>query len=403
MKHPIAFSPPDMGEQEIAAVTEVIRSGWITTGPKTKEFERRLSEYCGTARTACLGSATAALELTLRLLGIGPGDEVITSAYTYTASASVICHVGATPVLVDTAPGSYEMDLEQIKTAITPHTKAIIPVDIAGIMCDYDGILGISRETAGQFSPSQNPIQRALGRIAVIADAAHSIGAYRGGRRSGQAADFSCFSFHAVKNLTTGEGGAATWNSVPGIPNEEIYRQYMLLSLHGQSKDALEKARGGSWEYDILFPAYKCNMTDIQAAIGLVQLSRYPALLQRRKKLFSIYQQELAGAPISLLPHVGDGYCSSHHLCLTNLMGLGEKQRNEVIRRMAEQGIAVNVHYKPLPLLTAYRNLGFCIQDYPNAMKQYQTELTLPLHTLLSDEDVQELSQVLKDILYNIK
>ncbi len=399
MKHPIAFSPPDIGEQEIAAVSEVLRSGWITTGPKTKEFERRLSEYCGTGRTACLGSATAALELTLRLLGIGPGDEVITSAYTYTASASVICHVGATPILVDTAPDSYEMDLEQLKAAVTPRTKAVIPVDIAGVMCDYTRILRISRETAGRFSPSKNPVQQALGRIAVIADAAHSLGAWRDGKRSGQAADFSCFSFHAVKNLTTGEGGAATWNPVPSIPDGEIYRQYMLLSLHGQSKDALEKAIGGSWEYDILSPAYKCNMTDIQAAIGLVQLSRYPQLLARRRKLFACYREGLSDAPISLLEHVGDGYCSSHHLCLTSLSGITEEQRNEVIRRLAEQGIAANVHYKPLPLLTAYRNLGFCADDYPNAVKQYQKELTLPLHTLLRIEDVQEITQILKEIL----
>ncbi len=403
MKHSIAFSPPDIGEQEIAAVSEVLRSGWITTGPKTKEFERCLSEYCGTNRTACLGSATAALELTLRLLGIGPGDEVITSAYTYTASASVICHVGAVPVLVDTAPDSYEMDLEQLKAAVTPRTKAIIPVDIAGVMCDYTRILCISRETAAWFSPSGNPVQRALGRIAVIADAAHSLGAYRDGKRSGQAADFPCFSFHAVKNLTTGEGGAATWNSVPGIMDEEIYQQYMLLSLHGQSKDALEKARGGSWEYDILFPAYKCNMTDIQAAIGLVQLSRYPQLLARRKELFARYREELSGAPISLLQHVGNGYCSSHHLCLTSLSGFTEEQRNKAIRRLAEHGIAANVHYKPLPLLTAYRKLGFCADDYPNAVKQYQKELTLPLHTLLRTEDVIEIAQTLKEILMQIK
>ncbi len=399
MNHSIPFSPPDIGEEEIAAVSEVLRSGWITTGPKTKEFERQLSQFCGTPRTACLGSATAALELTLRLLGIGPGDEVITTAYTYTASASVICHVGATPVFVDVAPGSYLIDEERLQSAITPRTKAIIPVDIAGVMCHYDQILTICREMAAQFSPSKNPLQQAMGRIAIIADAAHSLGAYRNSKRSGQAADFSCFSFHAVKNLTTGEGGAVTWNSIPGISDEEIYRQYQLLSLHGQSKDAFAKLQGESWEYDILSPAYKCNMTDIQAAIGLVQLSRYPKLLERRKELFSLYQQELSDAQIVLFQHHGDGFCSSHHLCLTNLPRLKENQRNRVIQRLAEQGISSNVHYKPLPMLTAYRSLGFSIEDYPNAQKQYQGELTLPLHTLLSNEDVHEIAQALKKIL----
>lgn len=399
MNHSIPFSPPDIGEEEIAAVSEVLRSGWITTGPKTKEFERQLSQFCGTSRTACLGSATAALELTLRLLGIGPGDEVITTAYTYTASASVICHVGATPVFVDVAPGSYLIDEERLQSAITPRTKAIIPVDIAGVMCHYDQILTICREMAAKFSPSKNPLQQAMGRIAIIADAAHSLGAYRNSKHSGQAADFSCFSFHAVKNLTTGEGGAVTWNSIPGISDEEIYRQYQLLSLHGQSKDAFAKLQGGSWEYDILSPAYKCNMTDIQAAIGLVQLSRYPKLLERRKELFSLYQQELSDAPIVLFQHHGDDFCSSHHLCLTNLPRLKENQRNRVIQRLAEQGISSNVHYKPLPMLTAYRNLGFSIEDYPNAQKQYQGELTLPLHTLLSNEDVHEIAQALKKIL----
>lgn len=399
MGRSIAFSPPDIGEAEIAAVAEVLRSGWITTGPETKQFERQLASYCGVSRAACLGSATAALELTLRVLGIGPGDEVITSAYTYTASASVICHVGATPVLVDTSPGSYEMDYDRLANAITEKTKAVIPVDIAGVMCDYGRIYEIIRERTALFNPSENPIQRALGRVAVLADAAHSLGAHRAGNRSGQAADFTCFSFHAVKNLTTGEGGAAVWGPVPGIPEEEIYRQYMLLSLHGQSKDALEKTKGGSWEYDILFPAYKCNMTDIQAAIGMTQLSRYPALLARRKELFALYQQELADAPVSLLVHQGVDFCSSHHLCLTRLEGLGEGERNEVIRKLAERGIASNVHYKPLPLLTAYRSLGFSIEAFPNALAQYQNELTLPLHTLLSDEDVYYITQELKNIL----
>ena len=399
MGRSIAFSPPDIGEAEIAAVAEVLRSGWITTGPKTKQFERRLASYCGVPRAACLGSATAALELTLRVLGIGPGDEVITSAYTYTASASVICHVGATPVLVDTAPGSYGMDYDRLAAAITEKTKAVIPVDIAGVMCDYGRIYEIIRERTGLFNPSENPIQRALGRVAVLADAAHSLGAYRAGNRSGQAADFTCFSFHAVKNLTTGEGGAAVWGPVPGVPEEEIYRQYMLLSLHGQSRDAFAKTRGGSWEYDILFPAYKCNMTDIQAAIGMIQLSRYPALLERRKELFTLYQQELADAPVSLLVHQGMDFCSSHHLCLTRLEGLGEGERNEVIRKLADRGIASNVHYKPLPLLTAYRSLGFSIEAFPNALAQYQNELTLPLHTLLSDEDVYYITQELKNIL----
>lgn len=399
MERRIAFSPPDIGEAEIDAVAGVLRSGWITTGPKTKLFEQSLADFCGMPRAACLSSATAALEMTLRLLGIGPGDEVITSAYTYTASASVICHVGAAPVLVDTAPGSYEMDYDRMEAAITRRTKAVIPVDIAGVMCDYDRIYAAVCSQRDLFSPGEAPVLRALGRVAVIADAAHSLGAVRNGKRSGQAADFTCFSFHAVKNLTTGEGGAALWNPVDGISDEEIYRQYMLLSLHGQSKDALAKAQGGSWEYDILSPAYKCNMTDIQAALGLVQLSRYPELLARRRELFSFYQQELEGAPIALLPHQGENFCSSHHLCLTRLPGCGEERRNEIIRALAQRGIAANVHYKPLPLLTAYRSLGFSIKDFPNARAQYQNELTLPLHTLLTQEDVQYVSQQLTEIL----
>lgn len=384
----IPFSPPDITEEEIAAAADALRSGWITTGPRTKRFEEEIAAHCGADRAACLNSATAALELTLRLLGIGLGDEVITSAYTYTASASVICHVGATPVLVDTAPGSFQMDYDRLEAAITPRTKAIIPVDVGGVPCDYERIYAIVRAKQNLFTPN-NPLAEQIGRIAIVADAAHSFGSSRQGRPSGAIADFTCFSFHAVKNLTTGEGGAAAFSSTDGKDIDEIYKQYMLLSLHGQSKDALAKTQLGAWEYDILSPAYKCNMTDIMAAIGSVQLARYPELLARRQAIIERYDNAFSGSGVLPLQHFTSEYTSNGHLYLTRLEGREEDFRNQAIRHLAERGIAANVHYKPLPLLTAYRNLGFDIADYPNAHAQYQNELTLPLHTLLSDEDVE--------------
>ena len=389
MNH-IPFSPPDITQAEIDAVAEVLRSGWITTGPKTKEFERELAAYCGTGRAVCLNSATACLELTLRLFGIGPEDEVITSAYTYTASASVIAHAGAKIVLVDTAPESYEMDYDALAAAITPKTKAVIPVDVGGILCDYDRILSIVEEKKGLFSPA-NALQSQLGRVLVLADAAHSLGAYRGDRRSGAFADFTSFSFHAVKNLTTGEGGAVVWRQGLGLDDGEIYRQYMLMSLHGQSKDALSKDRLGGWEYDILAPLYKCNMTDIMAAIGLTQLRRYPALLEKRYALVRTYNQCLSGHSVEYAPHLEEHAASSCHLYLTRLTGRSEAERNAVIEAMAREGVAANVHYKPLPLLTAYKNLGFSIADYPNALAQYQNELTLPLYSTLTEAAAQQV------------
>lgn len=394
----IAFSPPDITEEEIAEVADTLRSGWITTGPKTKEFERQIAAWCHTPKAVCLNSATAALELALRVLGIGPGDEVITSAYTYTASASVIDHVGAKIVLVDTAPGSFFMDPFALEKAITEKTKAIIPVDLAGVMADYDRIFSIVEKKRELFHPS-NPVQQALGRIAIVADGAHAFGASYKGQPCGSVADFTSFSFHAVKNLTTAEGGAVVWKPIDGVDNEELYRQFMLLSLHGQSKDALAKTKLGAWEYDIVGPYFKCNMTDIMASLGLVQLRRYPALLARRKELLGLYEAYLADAGVELYPHFADGQTSSMHLCIARLTGLDAKGRNRVIEYMAERGIGTNVHYKPLPFMTAYRKLGFSIADYPNAEKMYENEITLPLHTLLSDEDVRYVAEGLKAAL----
>ncbi len=383
----VPFSPPDLSEQEAKAVAEVLQSGWITTGPKTKEFERRIAEYCHTPKAVCLNSATSCIELILRILGIGHGDEVITSAYTYTASASVICHVGATPVLVDTAPGSFEMDYDALEKAISPRTKAIIPVDIAGIICNYNRIFEIVNGKRGLFTPS-NDLQKAFGRIIVLADAAHAFGASQKGKMCGEIADFTSFSFHAVKNLTTAEGGALTWRNVEYIDNEHLYKQFMLYSLHGQSKDAFAKTQLGAWEYDIIYPAYKCNMTDITAAIGLVQFDRYPALLQRRRKIIGAYDNALKNHNVQILSHFTEDAQSSGHLYFVRLLGKSEAERNSVIVKMAERGIATNVHYKPLPLMTAYKNLGFDIKDFPNAFKQYACEITLPLHTCLSDEQI---------------
>lgn len=388
----IPFSPPDITEEEIEAVADAMRSGWITTGPRTKELEKQIAQYCGTKRAVCLNSATACMEMTLRLLGIGPGDEVITSAYTYTASASVVCHVGAELKLVDTRKDSLEMDYDQLEAAITDKTKVIIPVDVAGLICDYDRIYEIVERKQALFQPA-NELQRAYNRIIILADAAHSFGARRNGMRSGSIADFSSFSFHAVKNLTTAEGGAVTWREVNGVDSEELYRQYMLLSLHGQSKDALAKTKLGAWEYDIVDAYYKCNMTDIQAAIGQVQLKRYDAMLARRQEMVREYEEALKDLPVHSLKHVGAGYSSSAHLFLLWLDGHSTEFRNAMITRLAEQGVATNVHYKPLPMLTAYRKLGFRIEDYENAYAQFANEITLPLYTTLTDEQIQYVSE----------
>nr|WP_317448649.1 DegT/DnrJ/EryC1/StrS family aminotransferase [uncultured Sellimonas sp.] len=388
----VPFSPPDISETEIQGVVEALKSGWITTGPRTKEFERRIAEFCGTNKAVCLNSATACEESILRLLGIGEGDEVITSAYTYTASASPIAHVGAKIVLVDTAKDSFEMDYEKLEEAITEKTKVIVPVDLGGVICDYDRIFEIVERKKELFHP-ENEIQKAIGRIAVVADAAHAFGAKKklGGewKMCGSIADFTSFSFHAVKNLTTAEGGALTWEEIPGIDNEWIYKQFMLLSLHGQSKDALAKTKLGAWEYDILSPAYKCNMTDIMAAIGLAQMDRYEGLLKRREEIIKTYDRALKPLGIQVLDHYGEDHRSTGHLYLTRIPEINREVANQIIEKMAEYGIATNVHYKPLPLLTAYKNLGFRMEDYPNAYKQFENEITLPLHTLLSDEDVE--------------
>lgn len=394
----IPFSPPDITEVEIKEVVKTLKSGWITTGPKTKEFEEKIAEYIGVNKAVCLNSATACLELTLRILGIGPGDEVITSAYTYTASASVIEHVGAKIVLVDTEPNSYEMDYSQLAEAITEKTKAIIPVDIAGKMCNYDRIYEVVEDKKSLFNPS-NEIQKQFNRVIVLADAAHSFGARRKGLISGQVADFTCFSFHAVKNLTTAEGGAVVWKNNLGLDDEDLYNQFMLYSLHGQSKDALSKTKKGSWEYDIKYLGYKCNMTDIMASIGLIQLKRYDKLLKRRREIIHMYDQAFSPLNLQFLDHYGEDFSSSGHLYLLRIPGINEEKRNEIIKNMAEYGIACNVHYKPLPLFTAYRNLGFDIKDYPNAYKQYENEITLPLHTSLSNEDVEYIISALQNLL----
>lgn len=385
----IPFSPPDIGEAEIEEVVAALKSGWITTGPKTKELERQVAQFCHTSKAVCLNSATAALELTLHQLGIGPGDEVITCAYTYTASASVVCHVGAKLVLVDCQKNGYQMDYDALEAAITEKTKAVIPVDIAGVICDYDRIFEIVEKKKALFTPSDNKIQQALGRVAVVADAAHAFGARRHGKMCGEIADFTAFSFHAVKNFTTAEGGAVVWRDIDGIDNEEIYKNYMLLSLHGQSKDALAKTQLGAWEYDIVMPGYKCNMTDIMAGIGLAQMRRYPKLLMRRCNIIGQYDAVMENLPVQVLQHYGEDFASSGHLYLVRLEGKDEAYRNEFIRKMAELEVATNVHYKPLPMHTAYKKLDFDIKDYPNAYQMYHNEITLPLHTCLSDEEVE--------------
>ena len=394
----ISFSPPDMSELEVQEVSDTIRSGWITTGPRTKEFEHLLAMCCGTDKVVCLNSATACMELILRVLGIGPGDEVITSAYTYTASASVICHVGAKLVLVDTAPNSFEMDYSKLADAITEKTKVIIPVDLGGVICDYDKIFAAVEQKKHLFLPN-NEIQKAFGRVIVLADAAHAFGAKWHGEMCGNIADFTSFSFHAVKNLTTAEGGALTWRNISGIDNDWLYKQFQLLSLHGQNKDALAKTKLGAWEYDIVYPAYKCNMTDIMAGIGLAQLKRYPEMLYRRRRIIERYNEVLKECDVQVLNHYGEDHSSSGHLYLVRLLGKDIEFRNEVICRMAERGIAYNVHYKPLPMMTAYKNLGFDIKDYPNAFDMFVNEVTLPLHTCLSDEQVEYLLSNFMEII----
>ena len=391
----ISFSPPDITEAEIAAVADVLRSGWITTGPRTKEFEGLIANHCGTRRAVCLSSASASLEAVLRILEIGPGDEVITSAYTYTASCSVICHTGATPVLVDTQPDSYEMDYDALQRAITPRTKAVIPVDLAGVVCDYDRIFAAVESKRSLFTPNSD-IQRSIGRVAVVADSAHAFGARWHGKSTGAIADFTAFSFHAVKNLTTAEGGALTWTVE--FDDEELYRRFMLHSLHGQSKDALAKT-SGSWEYDIVTLGYKCNMTDITAAIGITQYHRYEGLLQRRRQMIERYNERLKDYPLQVLDHYGADHTSSGHLYLVRLLGKDDVYRNELIVRMAERGVATNVHFKPLPMMTAYRRMGFDIKDYPNAYNQFRNEITLPLHTRLTDEDVEYILENFVDLI----
>lgn len=394
----ISFSPPDMSEAEINEVAEALRSGWITTGPKTKEFERLIAMCCQTEQAVCLNSATACMELILRVLGVGPGDEVITSAYTYTATASVTCHVGAKVVMVDTALDSFEMDYDKLADAITERTKVVLPVDLAGVVCDYDKIFAAVESKKHLFSPV-NDIQKAYGRVIVLADAAHAFGAKWHGKMCGEIADFTSFSFHAVKNLTTAEGGALTWRNHDGVDNESLYKQFQLLSLHGQNKDALAKTRLGAWEYDIVAPYYKCNMTDVMAGIGLAQLKRYPEMLYRRRQIIERYNEGLKGCDVQVLDHFGDDHSSSGHLYLVRLLGEDVEYRNAVIERMAERGIACNVHYKPLPMMTAYKNLGFDIVDYPNAYNQYHNEITLPLHTSLTNEDVEYVISNFVDII----
>ena len=406
----IPFSPPDITELEINEVVAALRSGWITTGPRTKELENRLAEYCHTPKCVCLNSATAAEELNLRVLGIGEGDEVIVPAYTYTASVSAAVHVGAKVVFIDSQPDSVEMDYDKMKAAINEHTKAIIAVDLGGIVCDYDRIFKAVLNKKSLFTPSGNTelgqrIQRSLGRVAVLSDSAHALGADWHGKKAGEIADFTSFSFHAVKNFTTAEGGASVWKTIEGVDNEEIYHQFQLYSLHGQSKDALAKTVKGSWEYDIVGPWYKCNMTDITAAIGLRQLDRYPGLLARRKEIIAKYDAMCDELSVNHLVHYGDDFTSSGHLYIVRVPNATDGQRRDIIIKMAERGVACNVHYKPLPMMTAYKNMGWDIKDFPNAYHLYENAITLPLHTLLSDEDVDYIIECFKEIVkeYTLK
>lgn len=400
-KYNIPFSPPDISDGEINEVIDTLKSGWITTGPKTKELERRLSEFTNTPKTVCLNSATAALELTLRVLGIGEGDEVIVPAMTYTASCSVIYHVGAKAIIVDIAEDSHEMNYNALADAITENTKAVVPVDLAGIPCDYDKIFEVVESKKHLFK-ANSEYQEKLGRVAVVADGAHALGSTYKGKKIGSVADFTTFSFHAVKNFTTAEGGSVTWKENENFDNEELYREYQIYSLHGQTKDALAKTKAGSWEYDIVIPGYKCNLTDIGASIGLVQLDRYPKLLERRDNIIRQYNKGLEGTRIKPLSHSSEDYKSCGHLYITHIEGATFEERGEIIVKMAERGISCNVHYKPLPLLTAYKNLGFDIENYPNAYNYYVKEITLPLHTRLSDEDVAVIISNFKEIVEEV-
>ena len=394
----IPFSPPDMSEAEILEVSDTLYSGWITTGPTTKEFEKLISMCCQTDKSVCLNSATTCMELALRVLGVGPGDEVIVPAYTYTATASVVCHVGAIPVMVDSQTDNVEMDYDKLADTITERTKFVIAVDLGGVVCDYDKIFAAVERKKNLFKPA-NDIQKAYGRVVVMADAAHAFGAKWYGKMCGEIADITSFSFHAVKNLTTAEGGALTWRTVDGVDNEMLYKQYQLLSLHGQNKDALAKTKLGAWEYDIIAPYYKCNMTDIMAGIGLAQLKRYPEMLCRRRQIIERYNEELKDCHVKLLDHYGNDHSSSGHLYLVHMLDKDVEERNEVIKKMAERGIACNVHYKPLPMMTAYKNLGFDIADYPNAYNLYKNEVTLPLHTRLSDDEIEYVITNFVDII----
>lgn len=397
----IPFSPPDMTEAEVKEVSEAILSGWITTGPRTKELERQIAAYVGVNKAVCLNSQTACAEMALRILGIGEEDEVIVPAYTYTASASIVCHVGAKLIFVDVQQDCLEMDYNAVEAAITPKTKAIIPVDLAGVPCDYDRLMNIVESKRDVFHAA-NDIQKALGRIAICADAAHSFGASKNGKMVGSIADFSSFSFHAVKNFTTAEGGVLTWKSIPGIEDEEIYRMVQLFSLHGQSKDALAKTKLGAWEYDIIGPWYKCNMTDIMAALGLVQMKRYPQMLQRRKEIIQRYDQALKAIGVEVLNHYSETHQSSGHLYITRIPNITTEQRQTIIEQMAEHGIATNVHYKPLPMMTAYKNMGFNIKDYPNAYAHFANEITLPLHTRLTDEEIEYIISNYIEVITNV-
>ena len=395
----IPFSPPDITEQEAQEVTAALLSGWITTGPRTKQLEKNIASLCGVEKAVCLNSATASLESILQMLGIGPGDEVITTAYTYTATASVVYHIGATLRFVDTQKDSLEMDYDQMADTINERTKAVIPVDLAGIPCNYEKVFEAVESKRHLFRPN-NDLQKSFGRVIVVADGAHALGAQWRGQMVGAIADFTSFSFHAVKNFTTGEGGALTWRNLQGIDNEKMYKEFQLLTLHGQSKDALEKSTLNSWEYDIIYPGYKRNMTDVIAAIGLVQMKRFPALLARRKQLIERYNETLKDENVSLLSHYTDDYTSSGHLYLVSLTGRDSNDRNQVINKMAERGIATNVHYKPLPMMTAYRKLGFDIKNFPNAYHFFENEITLPLYTKLTDEQVDYILENFKDIIH---
>ena len=406
LKRNIPFSPPDISELEIAEVAEALRSGWITTGPRTKELERRLSEYCHTSKTVCLNSATAAEELNFRICGIGEGDEVIVPAYTYTASASAAIHCGAKVIFVDSQKDNCEMDYDKVAEAITEKTKAIVAVDLGVIICDYDKIYSVVEDKKDLFKTKEGNslgarIQQAIGRVIVVADCAHALGAKKDGKMAGEWADFTSFSFHAVKNFTTAEGGASTWKDIKGIDNEEIYKQFQLYSLHGQNKDALAKSQLGAWEYDIIGPWYKCNMTDIMAAIGLRQLDRYPGMLDRRKEIVARYDAMCDELGVKHLIHSGENFQSSHHLYLTRIPGINDETRREIIIKLAERGVNTNVHYKPLPMMTAYKEMGWDIKDFPNAYAYYENLITLPLHTKLSDEDVEYVIENFKEVVKN--